>query len=326
MKKLLMMLMAALAIGGCSDTGAGKPEQDADAAQTGTETQATGAKGGAFEAGGPENDQTSDAGSEGTGTQEPEQQEKAPDKRLPLLDTTKLENTYGFADKTGKYILSFENMDVADLDKAIGKDGRPLNIKFVKKQPQGSRDDGSQSANNFNNVQGLLYEVVGGNAQPNETYYLVNSDNFNVASLLQVKPEVKEGADVAVKKKIEETKAQKIDKIWKMASIAPERDVYLVQFQKQGKKITASLVLVEGEGIASKDFTADYDPISTWRVDDGGEIVPEMFSFLFAASSPEGIVLGVAWAGAEGENGYIFKQSGNELVDLNITAGRYMSY
>lgn len=350
MKRSLFIVLAALVIGGCSNTEMGKAQRHADPVPSGTvmqedggtadpggsgtdrkdadepAKQASGQKDGTSEDKGSEPDKTRGAGTEGTKTTASQQQAGAQASSLPRLDAARLANTYGFADNTGKYILSFENMEADDLDTAIGKDGRPLNIRFVKKQPQGPQDNGTRSANNFSNVQGLLYEVVDGNAEPNETYYLANSGRFNVASLLQVKPEIRVGASDEVKRNIEAAKSQKIEKIWKIADIAPDKELYVVQFRKRGKKITASLVLREGERIAAKDFTADYDPVSTWRVDDGGEMTPGMFSVLFAASGEGGVVLCVAWAGAEGENDYIFKQKGNELADLNLTTGRYMSY
>lgn len=260
MKRPLFILLAALVIGGCSNTEAGKTERHAapvpsgTVMQEGSETadpggsgtdrkgadepakQASGPKDGTSEAAGSEPDPTRGAGTEGTKTTASQQQAGARAGSPPRLDAARLANTYGFADNTGKYILSFENMEADDLDTAIGKDGRPLNIRFVKKQPQGSQDNGTRSANNFSNVQGLLYEVVDGNAEPNETYYLANSGRFNVASLLQVKPETRVGASDEVKRNIEAAKSQKIDKIWKIADIAPDKELYVVQFRKQGKR------------------------------------------------------------------------------------------
>ncbi|MDR9854354.1 hypothetical protein RJP21_12140 [Paenibacillus sp. VCA1] len=325
MKKLLFLVLAACMIGGCSGTKAEKNDQGADTVKGAISGEAVdgGSKpvaGGVSGKGPVETDSENgkDAGPGETVQKDSESGSK------PYLDTTKLQNTYGFADNTGRYILSYDNTENADLNKAIGKNGQVLSVKFVKKQAQGSQDNGRQTANNFHNVPGLLFEVEGGNAQPNETYYLASGEAFNVESLLKVKEVNAEGADDALKRNIEEAKSQKIEKIWKIADIEPEQAVYLVRFQKQGRQVTASLVLVQGDRIAAKDFTADYDPISTWRVDDGGEILPEMFSFLFAASSREGTVLAVAWSGAEGENDNIYKQQGTELVDLNLSSGRYM--
>ncbi|WP_160040076.1 hypothetical protein [Paenibacillus sp. USDA918EY] len=322
MRKLLFLVLAACMIGGCSGTKAEKSDQGAGSAKDGISGEAVNG-GSKPEAGGASGKGPGETDSENGKDAETAQRDNESGSK-PYLDTTQLQNTYGFADNTGKYILSYENTENADLNKAIGKNGQVLSVKFVKKQARGSQDDGRQTANNFHQVPGLLFEVEGGKAQPNETYYLVSGDAFNVESLLMVKEVAAEGADDGLKRNIEETKAQKIEKIWKIADIEPEQAVYLVQFKKQGRKVTASLVLVQGDRIAAKDFTADYDPISTWRVDDGGEVVPEMFSFLFAASSREGTVLAVAWAGAEGENEHIYKQQGTELVDLDLSSGRYM--
>ncbi|MNH90501.1 hypothetical protein D3C73_430430 [compost metagenome] len=77
--------------------------------------------------------------------------------------------------------------------------------------------------------------------------------------------------------------------------------------------------------MVAKDYVADYDPNSTWRVDDGGEVTPDMFSFLFAASTKNGLLLGMEWAGPEGKNAFFLNQTDKALVELEIKGGRYMS-
>ncbi|MNN96108.1 hypothetical protein D3C81_2150390 [compost metagenome] len=70
---------------------------------------------------------------------------------------------------------------------------------------------------------------------------------------------------------------------------------------------------------------ADYDPGSAWRVDDGGEVTPEMFSFLFAAHTSNGFLVGMEWAGAEGRNAFILSQTDKVVIELEAKGARYMS-
>jgi hypothetical protein len=60
-------------------------------------------------------------------------------------------------------------------------------------------------------------------------------------------------------------------------------------------------------------------------VDDGGEISPDMFAFLFAAHTDNGIAIGVKWMGAEGENITILQQTGEHFVETEMTSSRYLS-
>lgn len=50
------------------------------------------------------------------------------------------------------------------------------------------------------------------------------------------------------------------------------------------------------------------DEYSVWRVDDGGEVMPEMFSILFAAETLNGPLLGLNWWGSEGVNTFFLKK------------------
>ncbi|CAM3644358.1 MULTISPECIES: hypothetical protein [Paenibacillus] len=87
----------------------------------------------------------------------------------------------------------------------------------------------------------------------------------------------------------------------------------------------ASLALKHAGVWLYYDYPAKYDSDSTWRVNDQGEIRPEMFSFLFAAESANGLVVGVQWMGAEGENVSLLSVSDDAITDLGLEYGRYMS-
>ncbi|MNU09795.1 hypothetical protein D3C72_2565730 [compost metagenome] len=60
-------------------------------------------------------------------------------------------------------------------------------------------------------------------------------------------------------------------------------------------------------------------------MDDGGKVMPEMFSFLWAVRTSEGFMLGVQWMGAEGESVTFLSREQNQFTELDVTYGRYMS-
>ncbi|WP_433943135.1 hypothetical protein [Paenibacillus sp. SN-8-1] len=257
-------------------------------------------------------------------TQKDKQPAKVPDQKQ-LLDPAALTDSYSFADRTGKYLISFTGNQNMNLNKAIGEGGKILDVKFIKKQSRSDKDDGRQWANNFDNLDGLIFEVVGGKASPNQTYYLVDDRKMNINAVIPVTSEVKSGVEDSVKQSIQKLKTLQIEKIWEIGHVGQDNQIYLVQFKKKGKKVTASIILKHGSQMVTKDYVADYDPNSTWRVDDGGEVTPDMFSFLFAASTKNGILLGMEWAGAEGKNAIFLNQTDKALVELEIKGGRYMS-
>jgi hypothetical protein len=252
-------------------------------------------------------------------------------KEVPAqLGENMLTNTFGFADNEGKFIVTIEpptvNSDsVEEMNKAIGDDGQVLFIKYVKHQLKTDQDNGRQTANNFNHVEGDLFEVVEGTASPDGSYYLVNDRMFNIQSLLKIRPVEPQDPPALIKDEIMKARNRTIDHSWLIAEVGEESQIFLVQYERQEDRMLACLVVKAGDKWIFMDYPANYDEISTWRVDDQGEISPDMFSFLFAARSASGIILGVKWMGAEGEDINVIKQSASRFVETDIGSGRYMS-
>lgn len=253
-----------------------------------------------------------------------------------FLDPAKLQPVFGFADETGSHILvtsqeegSGEQME--SLNTAIGNGGQVLAVKFVKRQAGSENSNGRELANNFANLAGFVYTVEGGAAKPDETYYLADSSSFPPAALVDLQPADQAAPQLAagdpVRKSIAAVKHREIQSAWKLADLALNRELYLVQFIREDKDMLFSLVLNEDGKLSFMDYPAviENDEYSVWRVDDGGEMRPEMFSLLFAAQSADGLLLGLNWWGAEGVNSFFLLQQGNALKELEIQYGRYTS-
>jgi len=252
------------------------------------------------------------------------------------LDVGKLKAVFGFADREGKQLLvtgqdEGEEKIMALLDRAIGENSSVLSVKFVKWQ-QGDEESssGRDTAQNFKNIPGYLFTVLEGKAVTDQTYYLADSRDFNTQSLLPIQPTNAEkgSANVDEETKMGISLAQKrgIKQIWKFADIFDHKQLYLVQFVKEGKEMLFSFVLKEGNQLAFMNYPAvAQDEYSVWRIDDGGQISPDMFSVLFAARTSKGMVLGLNWWGAEGVNSFLLKQVQNSFEEMNIDYSRYTS-
>lgn len=217
------------------------------------------------------------------------------------------------------------------LNTAIGNGGQVLAVKFEKQQTGSEDSNGRELANNFANLSGYLYTVESGAAKADETYYLVDSSSFPPAALVDLQPADPAAPQLAagdpVRKSIAAVKHRELQSAWKLADLAPDRELYLVQFTRQDKDMLFSLVLNENGKLSFIDYPAviENDEYSVWRVDDGGEMRPEMFSLLFAAQSADGLLLGLNWWGAEGVNSFFLLQQGNTFKELEIQYGRYTS-
>ncbi|WP_379153472.1 hypothetical protein [Paenibacillus sp. sgz5001063] len=264
----------------------------------------------------------------------------APTKVLvPTLDPASLTANFGFADSTGKHILAaWEDdsklVEMKKLNRAVGHNGQLLTVRFEKWQPGHAETNGRDLANNFANLSGYVFTVEEGSAATDETYYLAVSEVFAPGALLAVKPAVEQlhqlKADHPVRTAIFALKQREIQSIWKLADLADptgELHLYLVQFARQDKNMLFSLVLQKNTELSFTDYPAviQDNEYSVWRVDDGGEILPEMFSLLFAARTATGVALGINWWGAEGVNSFFLLQQGAYMKEMDIRYSRYTS-
>ncbi|TVY02218.1 hypothetical protein [Cohnella terricola] len=250
------------------------------------------------------------------------------------LDMSKLSDLFAFADGEGKKLITLarqpEEAHAAEKEMqlynlAIGDNGNVLNIRYAKHQSRTELDNGRQSAHNFSNLEGDIYDVVDGVAKPDASYYLVSDEQFDVRSLIPLEEMEVQDIPADVAQAIVKVKGRAIERGWLLAKTDEGQQVSVVQFKRWGDQMLASLVLSDGDELTFMDYPAQYDANSTWRVDDQSELNSRMFSILFAARTSDGIALGFKWTGAEGENISILKQSGNRFEESGIVSGRYQS-
>ncbi|MCD9021847.1 lipoprotein [Cohnella silvisoli] len=253
-----------------------------------------------------------------------------------ILNASELTNQFGFADSEGKLIVTVEQQEettttdtnedtLKGINKAVGENGNVITVRYVKHQSRTEQDNGRQAANNFNNLEGDIFEVLEGKAVPDASYYLVNDKDFNLQSLLKINQVKPQDPPAVITDEIIKARNRTIAQSWQIATLGETKQIFLVQFERKEDQMLASLVVKDGEEWVYMDYPATYNENSTWRVDDQGEISPDMFSFLFTANSSDGLVLGVKWMGAEGENINVIKQSANRFVETDIHSSRYMS-
>lgn len=252
------------------------------------------------------------------------------------LDAEKLKANFGFADAEGKNILvtGYDkglDQEMAQLNEAIGDQGKVLKVKFNKWLEGTDDSNGREMSHNFVNLAGYLYTVEEGSATPDETYYLTDQAEFNEDSLILVdEPEVKqtqEAVEESVEQRITAYKSRDIQYIWQLADLSEDRQLYLVQFTRLDQDMLFSIVLADKDELTFMDYPAviEGDEYSVWRVDDGGEILPEMFSILFAAETINGPLIGLNWWGSEGVNTFFLNKEGDTFKEMDIHYGRYTS-
>lgn len=255
------------------------------------------------------------------------------DEQKHVADIDKLSPFFGFANADGSQIIvTGLETSLSDYDHIVGEGGKTYGVQFAKWQTGSDQSSGRDTANNFANLEGYVFDVLGGKAAPNETYYVVKQQDFDLESLLEITPPAQTGTDAeleteeTLKENISLMRDRDVTQIWTLADIGSERKLYLVRFADKGKDRLFSIALFNGENFLFRDYPAvAEDDISVWRVDDGGEVSPDMFPPLLAAETKQGLLLGMSWWGAEGVNSFFLLEDGENLGELDIKYGRYTS-
>lgn len=245
------------------------------------------------------------------------------------IKLNRLDNVFGFADEAGERLITIPIDSGAELanpeqfDTAIGNGGELIEIEYVRHQEANDQDTNRQTINNFNNMAGYLYKVKNGTLLSNKSYLLARKDIVSKGSLVAL-TNTGNGedfrADADTVERVEALKKRKVASSSILSESAQEK-IALFVFEREGDDMLASVAYMNGDKVLFKDFPATYNETGTWRVDGGDE--PGLFEVLFLAHSDEGLLLGLAWAGAEGENLFVLQEADGALQDTNLLSNRY---
>ena len=114
---------------------------------------------------------------------------------------------------------------------------------------------------------------------------------------------------------------------WDIGSAPAHVEVVAVQFADIDSAALASVVVFSDSSLWFEDFPAvrHAGDESTWRVDDEGVFSPSSFDVLFIAPLPDGFVIAITWAGAEGEDSYLLRSDSTASPRTVSKAYRYWS-
>jgi len=248
---------------------------------------------------------------------------------IQLVDISQLTDVFAIANESGDQLITFySDEDVTefeDFNGAIGEDGHFYTIEYVEKQNSNDQDSGRVVSDNFDNMEGYIYNVLEDNLIANNTYYICNSDVINEDNLLTTVSAGIIDLDADTRAQIEDIKGRNIQEGWIIDEYSDGTQILIVVFEPDGNNLLMSIALKTTEGIKLMDYPVVSDGQSAWRVDDGGKIDPKLFSILFSTPTNEGLLIGVCWAGAEGENTFFLLEEADALTQLPSEIYRYWS-
>ncbi|OGW26420.1 MAG: hypothetical protein A2X56_12365 [Nitrospirae bacterium GWC2_57_13] len=206
---------------------------------------------------------------------------------------------------------------------AILPSGGNCLLTFVEKRARKPEDTGRQTAKNFDNLGGVVFQAPKECLAGDRTVVLIDSDHLDKHTPVPVKPDEFSPVDSADITRIESAKKMKVQSSWNLAGLGPDATIALVQFLPQRNKNIASLVLITKKHLVFEDYRGSTkNNNSVWRVDDGGILNPRDFQILAAFRTPSGIELIRAWAGFEGESAALLREEGAKFLTV-LTQYRY---
>jgi hypothetical protein len=249
---------------------------------------------------------------------------------IELFDISLLAPVFAIANISGDQLISFysdENVtDFKELNGAIGEDGQFYAIKYDKKQASNDQDSFRVVAENFDNMEGYIYSVLEGNLIASDSYFLCNSGAIDKSKLLTTSNSTDMPLDQETKTQIEDVKGRNVQEGWIIDEYSNGTQVLIVVFEPDGNNYLMSIGLKTPDGIKLKDYPAvSDDGQSVWRVDDGGKVLPKLYTIMFAAPTNDGLLIVVKWAGAEGENILLLLEKADSLELLPWEVSRYWS-
>ncbi len=233
---------------------------------------------------------------------------------------------FGFSNEAGNQtlILNDENSDSIVPSKfslAFSYGGRPFDIHFIQEKKAGIKDNNRATYHNFENSGGYLYKTRYGTVNKDHAVVLTSRDFFRNRMFLKLKT-VDKGLSNTNKLKVESDKGRKIKRYKGLVQLDENRSIYLFEFERKKNSVLAALVLITPDKIVYEDFPAEYNSISTWSVDDGGEFGMEYIHVLAAFEKQGVLEIVTEWGGAEGYSIEYMKEEGTSFKTLK-TGYRY---
>lgn len=248
------------------------------------------------------------------------------DQELNILEG-KIFPAYVFANSDGDKLITFiDNKDIPELQNVshvISNNG-VFQVNYLEYQESKASYNYRETMYEFDDMPGHIFSIVDGEVLPNETCLLINENYFPLGTILNINSQNNSEMSSELLSSIEDKRNRNIENGWILAN-GDSWEVGLVQFEREENDMLASIILIKNEEFIFKDYSAQYDEQSTWRLEDYGEIDPIMFKINFVAKDNDGYLLSVSWSSYESESVFLLKEENGQLIDLNIGSGRYIS-
>jgi len=196
----------------------------------------------------------------------------------------------------------------------------PVALEYIKQQEADSTANGNQTQHEFDKVAGALFRITKKLALKNNDipYVLVSSAAFQQSrEIVSTTDKFENIASNSIKNTVTTDYNNTIKTSKLIATSAQQDSIFLVQLAPIKDSITVLLAAIDGKSkeIFIQEFKAEYNEISTWRVDDGGLFPFEDFKILNIFKANGKMELVSYFPGAEGANfNYLISDDKGQLT------------
>lgn len=209
---------------------------------------------------------------------------------------------FGFFDASGGRLIVTGSAIALDVNKeiyALFSGNQFQSIQFLQQQSRAVGDSGRQTATNFDRLPGYVFSI-NSPGSPNKSCLVVEKSFLTERRLLPCQSRI-EGCDANETGLIESARGLRIEQSSGIAQLDNGGRLLLVRFELVGDQAVAALVYIAADNrLVFREFSAKYNPVSTWRVDDGGDIRPEQFRILVMAQKDNCLEMAYEFLGPEG--------------------------
>lgn len=236
---------------------------------------------------------------------------------------------FGFSNSNGTRLLVAPELSRPEmLHTALCSDGRRLPVQFEGWQAEREGHNGRQTPYNFDKLAGNVFRVLDGQLDIDASCFVGSDALLAKSTVLHVTSPNGSGACTAVeRRRFASLRGRPVLHCWPIARLAAGRQIALLEFARRGKDALASFVLLDGNRMVFADYPAEFraEGEDLWRADDGGVLSPEGFRVVCVLQRGESYVLGIGWAGPEGESLSLWVSGASERFSEVINDYWYQS-
>lgn len=237
-------------------------------------------------------------------------QDTPPQKAPGILPTDSLSHQeigFGVFDDSRKQLILVDDEEHPSNVKALSyvwANEKAYASDFVKMQKESEDYNGRQTPDNFDNLPGAVFQLHEKLA-PGEAYaFLANEGFHKTRKAVSVKKDLADASKSSVVAELKKSYQSPIKTIKLIATTVEKDSIFLAQLAPVADTLTVLLIAKSNINptLFIQEFKAEYNEMSTWRVDDGGQFPMEDFTILNVFHYNNKIELVTSFPGAEGGN------------------------